>query len=189
MMAVAFTMAGIRSGEVIVATKISPSLNSARFFLEKEVNKLVKYLQTPPKSPTQIKVIFGKEPTHLVSAKLISQLKNEGLFISIGEPIPQQLLLSIKRAVERGVKIKLIVHKYDETNKHIIENFKKNGIEVRHYPDWGFHLGVYDAKKLLLVVNNPQQTDERIGILMASPGLAKAMRDYFYFVWQEGVKV
>ncbi len=156
---------------------------------EQEADKFVEHLRSPLKNPTQVRVIFGKEPTHLISAKIISQLEKEGLFISIGEFIPENLLLSIKRAVERGVKIKLIVHKYDKSNKEIVDNFKKNGMEVRHYPDWGFHLGVYDAQKVLLVVNNPQQTDERIGILMSSSGLAKAMRNYFYFVWEEAVKV
>ncbi len=174
---------------------ISPSISLLSFAknqalaIQRQAEQFIEYLHSPPKNPTQIRVIFGKEPTYLTTARLVSKLKKEGLFISIGEPISQDLLLAIKKATNRGVKIRLIVHKYDQTNKEIIENFKKNGIEVRHYPDWGFHLGVFDGTAVLLVVNNPQQTNERIGILIKSQGLAKAMRDYFYSVWDKATEV
>jgi len=139
--------------------------------------------------PTQIETIFGKEASYLLTAKEVKHTKKELLIISIGEAIPPYLLLALRRAYERGVDIKLIVHKYDDENRHILNNFEKNGMKVRHYPDWGFHLAVYDKTRLLLSVNNPENTDKRINIFMKSGGLAKAMRDYFYSIWEKSIPI
>ncbi len=179
----------------VLFNALSPSLALVSYakkqalLLEQGAKTFLESLHPRKASPTQIKVIFGKEPVYLASAKMVAECRREVLFISIGELIPAKLLLSIRRAVERGVKVKLIVHKYDETNREIIKHFEQNGMEVRHSPDWGFHLGVYDKKEVILVVNNPRETDERIGIVMASAGLAKAMRDYFYFTWRGAVEI
>ena len=83
----------------------------------------------------------------------------------------------------------MIVHKNDKENKQILENFKKNGFEIRHYPDWGFHLNIYDSKKSIITVNNPQNTKERVSMEIFSLGLSKALRDYFYSVWEKATPV
>jgi len=64
-----------------------------------------------------------------------------------------------------------------------LESFKKNGIEVRHFPDRGFHLVIVDGRYCLVAANNPKNTKERVGIEFYSEALSGAMRDYFYIVW------
>lgn len=144
---------------------------------------------TLPQDPTHIDVFTGKEEHFFYSKREVDKAKKEILIISIGELIPPDLLLSLHQAHERGVKIKLIVHKYDQENKEVLENFKKNGIEVRHYPDWGFHLVIYDCQKLILVINNPKDTKRRINIFIQSRGLTKALCEYFYSIWAKAVKI
>ena len=153
--------------------------------------QLVQDLTKPTKitDPTRIQVFTGKEKHFFFSTKEVDKIKKELLIISIGENIPTDLLLAVHKAHERGVKIKLIAHKYDKENKEILENFKKNGMEVKHYPDWGFHLVIYDGKKLILVVNDPKNTERRINIFIQSQSLAKAMRDYFYSVWEKAKEI
>lgn len=139
--------------------------------------------------PTNIDLIFGKNEIYKIAAREVGRTRNDMLIISIGEYIPQRLLLSMRKAYDRNVVIRLIVHKYDEENRDIIENFKKNGYEVRHYPGGGFHLAIYDGRKTLIIINNPKNTRERVAMQIFSSGLSKALRDYFYSVWKKAVKV
>lgn len=139
----------------------------------------------PSSHPTEVQLIYGAENIFEEAAKLLDLAKQEMLVISIGEPIPPNLLLSVRKAKERNVSIRMIAHKYDESNKDVLENLKKNGYEIRHYPDWGFHMAIYDQVKTLLIINNPENTSERVAMFSNSSGLSKALHDYFISVWKK----
>jgi sugar-specific transcriptional regulator TrmB len=136
-------------------------------------------------NPTTVDLMYGTNTIFEHGAKLLDASAQEMLVISIGEPLPPNLLLAVKNAVARGVSINMIVHKYDEENKAVIENLKKNGYIIRYSPGWGFHIAIYDQKNALLIVNNPEQTDERVAMFIRSVGLCKALRDYFYTTWRK----
>ena len=159
--------------------------------LEKETKEINTYLSNKrtQSSSTKIDVIAGKQEFFSASENLIKESKKEVLVISIGEPSTSDLILAVKRAIERGVIVRLIYHKYDKENQEFIENLKKNGLQIRHFPDWGFHLQVVDSEKSLLTVNNPTNPEERITVKINSSGLSKALRDYFYSVWEKAVIV
>lgn len=154
----------------------------------KEINMVLSSKKTTSSS-TKIDVIAGKQEFFLASENLIKESKKEVLIISIGEPSTPDLILADRRAIERGVIVRMIVHKYDKENQEFLKNLKKNGLEIRHFPDWGFHLQIVDGEKSLLVVNNPQNPEERITVKINSFGLSKALRDYFYSVWEKAIKV
>ena len=139
--------------------------------------------------PTHIEVSFGQKEMFKWACKIIDGAKKEMLIISIGEYVPPEILISDKKAVERGVEIRFIAHKFDNENREILENFKKNGMDVRHYPGQGFHLAVADRKRTLLSVSNPQKTRERTSILLFNEGMSKALADYFDSIWSVAVVV
>lgn len=175
-----------------------PLQTSAPAFIEKQTEMLQKltndFANTPLEIehnsyPTNINLIYGANTIYEEGAKLLDSAKHEMLVISIGEPIPPNLLLSVKQAKDRGVSIKMIVHKYDEENKTVLENLKKNGYIIRYSPGSGFHIAVYDQKKSLLIINNPKDTSEKVAMLINSSGLSKALCDYFHSTWQKATKV
>jgi len=135
--------------------------------------------------PTEIQLVYGANNIYEEGARLLDLSNKEMLVISIGEPISPNLLLSVRKARGRNVAIKMIAHKYDKENYDVLENLKKNGYEIRHYPDWGFHMAIYDQVKTLLIVNNPENTSERVAMFINSPGLSKALHDYFFSVWKK----
>lgn len=138
---------------------------------------------------TQVNIIYGQDTIYAAAAKMIEYTKKELLIISIGESIPPDLLLANKSATDRGVKIKMIVYKNDSENRQILDNFKKNGYKIRYYPNWGFHMAIYDNRETLLIVNNPQQTQQRVAMQLFSSGLSTALRDYFYSVWKKAKEI
>ena len=173
---------------------VSPELGLALYSKERYMNmeqqtkNIVNRLNktSGEREETRIELISGKFETYMRGVELANNSKEEFLVISIGEEIPEELLLAIRKAHNRGVIMKLIVHKFDEENRNILESFKKNGYEVRYYPDWGFHMTICDGESALLIVNNPEDTRQRTGINFYNHGLVKALRDYFYSVWEKG---
>jgi len=178
-------------------TPVRYIVTSMDFAISKLVEKRKKKLEASQKYLLQIKnhsdlkketdlelstdiIKFFKE-----SEQLINQSKKEVLIISIGEPSTPELILADKRAIERGVDIKFIVHKNDSDNHQFLLNLEKNGLEIRHLKDWGYHLQIVDGEKCLLSVNNPDNTNERANIKIQSKYLSRAFRDYFYLIWEK----
>lgn len=147
------------------------------------VNQLVSKIAHS--SDIQVNIIYGQNAIYAAAARMIEYTKKELLIISIGESIPPDLLLANKRATERGVEIKMIVYKNDSENRQILDNFKKNGYKIKYYPNWGFHMAIYDSREALLIVNNPQETQQRVAMQLSSAGLSTALRDYFYSIWKK----
>ena len=160
-------------------------------FLQNEAEETAKLFTSKETSvnPTKIDLIFGRHELFIKAAEIINTIKEELLIISIGEPLPQNLLLAVNHAHKRGVIVQMITHKFDQNNKEVLENFKKNGYVIRHYPDSGFHLIVYDGQQAMLAVNNPEKLEERVTMQIFSQGLSKALRDYFYSVWEKAIAV
>jgi len=177
---------------------ISPkfALNNLIEKKKKELDKCKKIFNDPRYKPSRKvnpvdieisadKIEFLKEAT-----VMINSAKEEVLIISIGEPATsKELILADRRAIERGVKIKIIYHKYDETNREFIHNLIRNGLDIRHLKDWGYHMQIADGKKCLLSINNPKKTDERVNIRIQSKNLSQAFRSYFYQLWKRAEKI
>lgn len=145
--------------------------------------------ETTKAPQTRIDLIVSRAETFSKFVELAPQAKKEILIISIGEPVPDNVKLAMRDGIERGVKIKLLVHRYNEENRQLLRSWLRMGVEVRHFPDWGFHLVILDGKKSLLMTNNPENTEERTGMLIFSDGLARALRDYYYSVWEKAMKI
>lgn len=169
----------------------SAFLESKALAIEKAKTAALESLAKAPKrvAPTRVDLVTGQEEVFSKAVEMYNEAKEETLLISIGEPISEELMLAIRDALERKVKMKMIAHKYSEENKDLLSAWKRMGVEVRHYPDWGFHLLVCDAKRVLIAANNPENTKERTGIVFGSPALAKALRDYFYSVWEKAEEI
>lgn len=173
-------------------TIVSPEFSLSKlakvkeFELANSLEMLIKSIM-PQKSAkeTDLGLSSDKLKFFKQSEDLINKARKEVLIISIGEPSTNELILADKRAIERGVDIKFIVHKYDDENRDFLFNLQKNGLNIRYLKDWGYHLQIIDANKCLLSVNNPENTDERANILIQSKYLSKAFRDYFYLLWEK----
>jgi len=154
--------------------------------MEISKNELIQRLLTKQKpDQTKIDLIGTIRDFFLAYAKLAQKAKEEILIISIGEEVPEEVLLANRDCLERGIKIHFIIHKYDSSNKDLIRRWVRMGMEVRHYPDWGFHLIVIDKKVSLLAVNDPKNTSDRVSLQFNSEGLSKALGDYFQTTWEK----
>lgn len=145
--------------------------------------QLLEFKKTP--YPTRVDVLTGRNAMFSAYIALAKEAKSEILIISIGEGVNDETKLVNRDALERGVSIKLIAHRYDKSNEQLLKNWVKMGIEVRHVPDWGFHLVIVDSTKSILAINNPKRTEERVSLLIENKGLSNALRTYFFTMWKK----
>lgn len=133
---------------------------------------------------THVNVLTGKNAMFAAYVRLAKEATHEILIISIGEPVNDDVKLANRDALERGVAIKFIAHRWDTSNKQLLQSWVTMGIGVKHIPDWGFHLVVFDGKKSILAVNNPTRTEERLSLFIDNKGLSTALRTYFLSRWK-----
>jgi sugar-specific transcriptional regulator TrmB len=143
----------------------------------------------PGSSQTKIDILTGRSAMFARGAELIREAKKEVLIISIGEPVPDEIKLANRDALEKGVSIKFIAHKYDKDNADLLKSWVKMGLEVRHFPDKGYHLSVTDGAKTLLSTSNPANPAERVSMVINSVDLSNAIRNYFYSVWEKALPI
>lgn len=138
-----------------------------------------------PQTETSINVLTGKNALFAAYVRLAREAMKEILIISIGEPVNDDMKLINRDCLERGVAIKFIVHRSNNSNKQLLQSWVTMGIAVKHIPDWGFHLVVFDGQKSILAVNNPTRTEERLSLLIDNKGLSTALRAYFLSRWKD----
>ena len=165
------------------------SKNQAKILEELKTSAINDLSLKSSTNQTKIDVLTGKNAMFTKGAELINIAKKEVLIISIGEPVPDEIKLANRDAIERNVKIKLLVHKYDKNNQDLLKSWVKMGLEVRHFKDWGYHLSVTDGKIALLATNNPKNTEERTSMVIYNENLANALRNYFYSIWEKALPI
>lgn len=140
-------------------------------------------------SSTKVDIQTGKKQMFETYINLAKQAKKEICIISLGEPVPDELKLVNRDAIERGVQLKFISHIYTVNNRELLRSWVRMGMEVRHLPGGGFHLQIFDGKINVLTANNPKNTSERTSMVIYNEGISTVLRDYFSSVWQKATPI
>jgi sugar-specific transcriptional regulator TrmB len=147
------------------------------------INALISQKTMGPE--TRVDIVTGQVEIFEAYVELEKVAKKEILVISIGEPVPDEVKLATKDALDRGVEIKFIFHLYTKENRDLLKSWVKMGAKVRHSPGWGYHFTIIDGKVSMVVANNPKETHERTGMVIYSKALTEAHRDYFFKLWKK----
>ncbi|MFH0986833.1 MAG: helix-turn-helix domain-containing protein, partial [Candidatus Micrarchaeota archaeon] len=115
-------------------------------------------------------------------AEQFANAKKEVFLISKGEKTTTKIYREMEKFKKRGVDFKFIVFKFDEENKDILRQYY-SGVELRHYPVGQFTLFVTDGKEADIIVRNPKNLSDELGIVFQNRAIAKQMRDYFLMIW------
>jgi sugar-specific transcriptional regulator TrmB len=142
-----------------------------------------------PQNDTKVDFVVGRKEFFDVYVKLAAEARREILVIAIGDPVPEEITLSNRDAIQRGIDLKLMFHRYDKGNVDFVRSWAAMGASVAHFPDSGFHLNVFDGERAILLATNPKEHSERTGMVITSQGLAQALREFFYTRWEKAVPV
>ena len=140
-------------------------------------------------SSTKVDIQTGKKQMFDTYVSLAKQAKKEICIISLGEPVPDEIKLANRDAIERGVKLQFISHTFSNENRELLRSWVRMGMEARHFAGGGFHLQVFDGKTSVLTANNPKNTSERTSMVIYNEGISTVLRDYFSSVWQKAIPI
>lgn len=140
-------------------------------------------------SSTKVDIQTGKKQMFDTYITFAKRAKKEICIISLGEPVPDEIKLANRDAIERGVKLQFISHLYTADNRELLRSWVRVGMEVRHFQGGGFHLQIFDGKTSVLTANNPKNTSERTSMVIYNEGISTVLHDYFSSVWQKAIPI
>lgn len=130
-------------------------------------------------------LMTGRQELFERFVKLAKNSKEETLVISIGELVPDSIWDVTKKSLARGVEQKFIFHKWDKQNIMLIRRWKAMGVDVRHVPNEGYHLNIFDRSAAIISASNAVQSKERTGVVIYNEAIIEVLRTYFYQQWAQ----
>ena len=122
---------------------------------------------------------------HQAGQNLFSKVRKEVLLIASGTGnLTPEYFRTITQQINVGVKYKMIVLSKNEFNKILMENWQKNGIEIRYKKGEGFNLSVYDRKTIQLGIRILNDSNEKWGLVIQNNSLAEFMGEFFDDMWK-----
>ncbi len=100
-------------------------------------------------------------------------------FMFTFEVMPHSFLKALKRAINKGVEVKLIATKNKSEQIARINTTQKLGIKVRYYPVKELRLGIFDSQMATQTLVNRKNTKDRTVVDIRSKGLSKSLEHYF----------
>lgn len=150
---------------------------------------LTSFQEEKSASSTKVDIQTGKKQMFDTYVSLANKAKKEICIISLGELVPDEVKLVNRDAIEHGVQLQFISHRYTNENHELLRSWVRMGMEVRHYQGGGFHLQIFDGKTSVLTANNPKNTSERTSMVIYNEGISTVLRDYFSSVWQKATPI
>jgi sugar-specific transcriptional regulator TrmB len=104
-----------------------------------------------------------------------------------GDAVPAEFTLAFKQAVDRGVKIRILVQGASKGKSEIIRSWRKMGMGVRYTPNLNTRIVTYDSLITYFASYNLKQSQEAIGVRIEYAPLAALMDEIFELRWKAGL--
>lgn len=173
----------------------TPSNAVNAYLLKTKENFLQSFFPKGISSETQtdkeLSISFIKDRPELLerSNDDMSQAKQQVDILVSGLEVPAETILEYKRACERGVKIRTLVQRLDESNQEMLKNWRRIGIDVRFFPLLEARIIIFDNKIVYITSYNPEIKDESIGIRLNYSPIAKLMKELFESRWKTSSEI
>ncbi|MEK6900151.1 MAG: helix-turn-helix domain-containing protein [Nanoarchaeota archaeon] len=93
-------------------------------------------------------------------------------------------LHQLLEAVKRNIDVRIIVTGSEDKQWPILEEYIKQGINLRFYPSDNFSLLIADNKECKITLKNPEY-DQKFNLHIKDPSLSEALQSYFLSVWDK----
>lgn len=162
-------------------SSFSNALQLLRNKLEEQLNSLDLDAEQIS-SPAQI--LIGREALYRSYVREVDKTKFSVDAHSIGIAFSDDMYRANKLAVKRGVSFRYAFQQYKQENFPILVKWKEIGMELRHYKtEKGFHMMIFDQKKLIISFSDPLDTNNRLSIMTDNNVAVQLFSSYFENVW------
>lgn len=132
-----------------------------------------------------ISFIQGRNMSIARSTEDLKSSKDEVEMIVSGNEVPAETIFECKKAIERGVKIKFLVQENKESNKEMLNNWKRLGLIVKTVKQIGIRIFIYDSSIVYISSYQPNKKTEAFGVRFKYQPIAIIMKQIFEKYWQE----
>lgn len=110
--------------------------------------------------------------------------KREINFIVSGLEVPDSTVLAYRKATTKGVRVRALIQKRNETSKEKLEQWHDLGVEFRYIDDLGIRMFVFDNKIVYLTSYSQDKKQEAFGVRFAYVPFAVMMNGLFEQKWE-----
>lgn len=113
-----------------------------------------------------------------------SALAEVDLLVS-GFELPAETVLAVKRAIDRGVKVKVLVQESKNLDKEMIGRWERMGMSIRFCPSIDVRLITIDQKIAYVVSYQPEQDGKATGVRFFYPAITELVQEMFDSKWSK----
>lgn len=119
----------------------------------------------------------------------VKNAKEHVNFIVSGLEVPAETIFVYKKAVDRGVKIRALVQRLDDTSGEMFKNWKKIGVDVKYYPNMEARTFIIDKSIVYFTSYIPEEKQEAVGMRFNYIPYARIMDELFEQRWKIGREI
>lgn len=146
-------------------------------------------IQVKEQADMQMEFIQGRDELMRVSATETDKCSKSVDLLRSGHEIPPDTMRATVQAIQRGVKVRMLIQDYGEENREQVDNWLRNGILVRKTTLKHLRLMLYDSKVCYFMSYKHTDSGQDQGMKIVYPPFAAILSEYFNKLWQESEKI
>ncbi len=142
-----------------------------------------------PSGNIQFSFIQSREELFNVSIDETNKASQSVDLLRSGQEIPAELMLAIIEAKKRNVVTRMLIQDYAPKNINLVNNWKKNGILVRHTTLRHMRLMLYDSTSVYFMSYRHSDSERDLGMKISYAPFATILSQLFDDWWRKADKV
>lgn len=138
------------------------------------------------KNEPSVNILTGKEEHMTTIGKLRATAEKEILQAAPTFKGNYASMLSIRKALDRGIMMKVIIWKITTKNKPRIKDCLEHGGDMRlttNKEELSFF--IRDEEELLVGIQHRGRSEERVNVLIRNEPLLHILKDFFFKLWNK----
>lgn len=169
------------------ATTLERALNRYQVIISDNFNSIFGLIQHNKNELLDISFIQKRSQLLDMTNADVERAKKKINFIVSGFEVPAETVRVYKKAIDRGVKIRVLIQELNQ--KEIFKNWQKMGIKVKYFPRMEARIFIFDEKIVFFTSYDKKHKQEAIGMRFNHPPFARMMREMFDARWKVGEEI
>lgn len=174
-----------------IFTAIAPGESVERFLMLSREGFLSTFNKDEKDRVENVQINFIKDHSTILNRYMADAKKarKEINAIISGIELPDDVYFANLQSVRRGVRLRIIIQRYDETNKKYVKNLLDDGIEVRYSPVADVRFIAIDRKIIHQLFYDQKERLSDFGINITYGPFAKMLSEVFDQKWDEAQEI
>ncbi len=152
-----------------------------------EQTKVLFHQKQQVKMPEVLNVSLGKEASSAIYLDALKRTSKTYYILGWTFQTSKAKFVKLQHLIEaknKGVAVRIIVSASQNKEWPVLEEYAKQGIDLRYYPLQNFSLLIVDGRECKITLKNPEY-DQKFNLHIKDPSLSEAMQGYFLNIWEK----